>query len=708
MTTTSTTCADRRCPGEIDADGFCRLWGHQCAGAVAGAGAPEAPPPRPRTPRGDVAVAVPAGSDDAPWEHPVVLPVAEDRDPLQALLSGPLPSHARRCGNTECRIPISAPEIVGYCPDCGHPYSFEPPLSRGDVAAGRYLIDGCLGYGGVGWVFLARDQILDHGWRVLKGQRNSRDPLAAAAFLGERQALIDHEHQRIVGIRDVVPPGPGADTPYLVMEYVPGGTLEEARARAGEPQRPRAVDLVQALGFGDQILDALSFLHQRGLLYCDLKPDNVMRVPPSQDDDPDPIKLVDFGAVRRIDDRTSPPWGTRGMEAPEVGTLGPAGPSVRSDVYTVGRTLAALTLASSTAEFVARFPPGKDMPHRPAGTPEVFLRLLARATAADPADRFGSAPEMREQLRGVRRQLRAAASGQSQPARSTLFSPSACAFALHVDERAPDLAGLIRQLPIPLVDQADPAAAFLASLGPDSDELLEQLDTAPGPSAAVIFRKVRVHLSAAAAIGPSADRHGRAAAAIRRADDLLAGPDLAHTWTLDWHRGLSALIARRGGEARHRFDLVLGALPGEVSARLAYAAAAELDGVPATAADHYRGVWVTDPTVAAAGYGLARCLLATAHGDVLAAVLEAAGVVEQLPAGDDRDEAKMHLMRFALERCPDRLDGDRQMFGALLSIGGIGAAYERVCRALAARTTDRHRRFALIDAANRHRPVTWW
>src|SRR5207237_8392199 len=118
--------------------------------------------------------------------------------------------------------------------------------------------------------------------------------------------------------------------------------------------------------------------------------------------------------------RVRPPRAPAGFEAPEVQRLGPAGPSVRSDIYTVGRTLAALTLTAHSADLRA-LPAGPELTGLglPA-TLDPFVRLLARATAPEPADRFDSAAQMREQVRGVRRQVRSAADGERRPPRSPL------------------------------------------------------------------------------------------------------------------------------------------------------------------------------------------------------------------------------------------------------------------------------------------------
>ena len=81
-----------------------------------------------------------------------------------------------------------------------------------------------------------------------------------------------------------------------------------------------------------EMLPALGYLHARGWAYCDFKPDNVMQTE-------ERLELIDLGAVISMDDRTSPIYGTLGYQAPEIAETGP---TVATEVYTAGRTLAVL------------------------------------------------------------------------------------------------------------------------------------------------------------------------------------------------------------------------------------------------------------------------------------------------------------------------------------------------------------------------------
>ena len=112
---------------------------------------------------------------------------------------------------------------------------------------------------------------------------------------------------------------------YIVMEYVGGTSLKQAK---GEK-----LPVAEAIGYMLEILPALGYLHSIGLAYNDLKPENIM-VTEEQ------LKLIDLGAVSRINS-FGYLYGTPGYQAPEIVRTGP---TVPADIYTVGRTLAALTL----------------------------------------------------------------------------------------------------------------------------------------------------------------------------------------------------------------------------------------------------------------------------------------------------------------------------------------------------------------------------
>src|SRR5690606_8690853 len=152
---------------------------------------------------------------------------------------------------------------------------FAPALGAGALVGGQFEVVGCLAHGGLGWIYLARDRNVSGRWVVLKGLLNSGDREAYEAAVAERQYLAEVEHPLIVEIFNfVLHDGLG----YTVMEFVGGKSLKdvlkERRDSGGGQPRPLPVD--QAIAYILEVLPAFSYLHDRGLLYCDFKPDNII------------------------------------------------------------------------------------------------------------------------------------------------------------------------------------------------------------------------------------------------------------------------------------------------------------------------------------------------------------------------------------------------------------------------------------------------
>ncbi|MCX5198257.1 protein kinase [Streptomyces sp. NBC_00249] len=354
----------------------------------------------------------------------VSVPEVPRPDPAAAVLENPeVPERKRFCSRSDCGAPVGRARgdrpgrTEGFCTKCGHPYSFVPKLRAGDVVHGQYEVVGCLAHGGLGWVYLAVDRAVSDRWVVLKGLLDTGDQDAMEAAISERRFLAEIEHANIVRIYNFVEhldQRTGSLDGYIVMEYVGGKSLKEiANERRRPDGRRDPLPVEQACAYGIEALEALGHLHSRNLLYCDFKVDNAIQ-------QQNQLKLIDMGAVRRMDDEESAIYGTVGYQAPEVAELGP---SVASDLYTVARTLAVLTFdfQGYTNVFVDSLP---DPEHIEVfGRYESFYRLLVRATDPDPGRRFASAQEMADQLTGVLREVVALQTGRPRPQLSTLFGP---------------------------------------------------------------------------------------------------------------------------------------------------------------------------------------------------------------------------------------------------------------------------------------------
>jgi len=536
----------------------------------------------------------------------VEVPPVPYRDPATAVLSKPeVPENRRFCsvdGEPVGRSRDGRPgRTEGFCPSCGHPYSFTPKLKPGDLVGGQYEVLGCLAHGGMGWIYLARDKNVSDSWRVLKGLLNSGDADAMQAAAAERAYLAQVDHPNIVKIYNFVhhpDPQTGELVGYIVMEYVGGQSLKDILSRLRKEQGEEAsLPLPQVIAYGLEVLRAMGYLHSRGLLYCDFKPDNAIQ-------SEEQLKLIDLGGVRRIDDEDSPIFGTTGYQAPEIST---EGPSISSDLYTVARTLAVLSFPfrGYTGRYATSLPPREEVPLFQRY--ESFYRLLLRATDPDPAARFQDAAEMAEQLTGVLREVLAIDDGRPRPGTSTLFGPEQRAAGTEIaaggDQRAVlpsvDARSAAAALPAPQVDGNDPAAGYLAGLtARDPAELEAALKAAPVQSPEVGLMLVRVRIE-----------RGRFAEAAELLEEL-DRTTLPGDWRLDWYEGLAALAAGDWRRAVELFDGMYGLLPGELPPKLALAFAHECGGDLPAAAYFYDLVARTDPGYVSAAFGAARVRLA--------------------------------------------------------------------------------------------------
>ncbi|WP_406177726.1 tetratricopeptide repeat protein [Streptomyces sp. NBC_00996] len=575
----------------------------------------------------------------------VEVPDVPRPDPREMVQENPeVPERKRFCSRSDCGAPVGrsrgerAGRTEGFCTKCGHPYSFVPKLHAGDVVHGQYEVVGCLAHGGLGWVYLAVDRAVSDRWVVLKGLLDTGDQDAMAAAISERRFLAEIEHANIVRIYNFVEhldQRTGSLDGYIVMEYVGGKSLKEiANGRRTADGKRDPLPVEQACAYGIEALEALGHLHSRNLLYCDFKVDNAIQAE-------DQLKLIDMGAVRRMDDDESAIYGTVGYQAPEVAEVGP---SVASDLYTVARTLAVLTFdfQGYTNVFVDSLPDPDNI--EVFRQYESFYRLLVRATDPDPARRFASAQEMSEQLTGVLREVVSLQTGRARPALSTLFGPElkvtdtelfgkldgdvsrlgSRVIPLRGKKGAPQLpagsngtpllppattaSALVKSvpaaatalaLPIPRVDPGDPNAGFLAGLMASAPgELITALHAAPTGSLELRLRELRARLEM-----------GELNSAARAIEALEA--DHPDDWRVVWYRGVAALATGEYEIAALSFDAIYDAFPGEPAPKLALGLCAEVLGQLDNAAEYYRLVWTTDPSYVSSAFGLARVQLAS-------------------------------------------------------------------------------------------------
>jgi serine/threonine-protein kinase PknG len=634
-------------------------------------------------------------------------------DPRSAVMAVPSVAEDKRfcpsCGNPVGRSRDGRPgRTEGFCPTCRSPFSFSPKLGPGDTVGGQYEVVGCLAHGGLGWIYLAQDKNVSDRWVVLKGLLNSGDVEAYHAAIAEKQFLAEVQHPLIVEIYNfVIHDGAG----YIVMEYVGGRSLKsilKERMRANDGRfDPIPVD--QAIAYIVEILPAIGYLHDNGLLYCDFKPDNVIQ-------EGDSLKLIDLGGVRRVDDEASAIYGTVGFQAPEVPEIGP---TIAGDIYTVGRTLAVLSMEfrGYQSTYVDHLPDTDEAPLFQQH--DSLYRLLSKACAADPADRFQSTEELREQLLGVLREivsLGSTAAGHSTP--SALFETPAVAGA--------DLDWT--QLPALKVDPSDANAAWLAAVSVDDPAAhLDVLSSAPSGTVEVQLARA---LAAVEAGRPDA---------LDVIDQVLTHDPWE--WRAVWLQGLQAMATGDHSAEVAAFNAVYGQVPGELAPKLALALACEHDGQIEVAESLYTVCARTDAAFAApAAFGIAR--LRIGAGDTTGSLAALDLVPATSRAWVDARRTRAELLAVDGSGLPELAEAAASLRGVNLDPGererllvkvfeqGIHAvrrdgpapsvmldgvpaeerelreAAESAYRSLAALTPERSERVRLVDAANRIRPRT--
>ncbi len=262
------------------------------------------------------------------------------------------------------------------------------PLQPGDVLRQRYRIEGQLGKGGMGAVYLAHDLTLDI--KVAVKENLNLNPESERQFRREARLLATLRHQNLPRVTDhfIL-----EDRQYLVMDYVEGVDLSTRVA-----QQPATVD--EVLGWADAIADALYYLHTRQppVIHRDIKPANLKLQSTGN------VVLVDFG-IAKLFDQSVTTTGARGLtpgfSPPEQ--YGGQRTDSRSDQYALAATLYSLITNKRPSDSIQRML-GKETlkPIRELhpGVPEHVEAALERGLALDQDQRFPDVQSFRSALRG--------------------------------------------------------------------------------------------------------------------------------------------------------------------------------------------------------------------------------------------------------------------------------------------------------------------
>src|SRR2546429_8598472 len=264
---------------------------------------------------------------------------------------------------------------------------------------GRFLIGERLGKGGMGEVYRAEDTKLKRSVALKRlGPHLRSDTAYRLRFLEEAERASRLSDSHVAAVHDVLEE---RGEIFLVMEYVEG---ENLRNRLRRP-----ISLQEFFDIATQCVEALAAAHARGIVHCDIKPENIMLTAAGQ------VKILDFGVAKHLPrsdqsstvDRSGTMAGTPAYMSPEV--LLERAPDGRADVFSLGVVFyEALTghhpfLASSfvaTSDRSRKETPAAIRIFNPK-VPEGLEALVFKAIATDPAQRYASAGALLEDLRLV-------------------------------------------------------------------------------------------------------------------------------------------------------------------------------------------------------------------------------------------------------------------------------------------------------------------
>lgn len=291
-----------------------------------------------------------------------------------------------------------------FCDRCGAPAGQAPgevdhqPLRVGEVVEGKWRLEGKLGAGGMGAVFLARDLALDRkvAIKVLAAQLCS-DAEFVTRFEREARTTAKLEHANIVPVHAV---GRYRGRPFIVMKALEGMTLSKlVKTRLAEGRR---LSREEVLALFKQLCAGLGFIHSKGYVHRDVKSGNIFVANDGH------VTVLDFGVLRdataeRIT-RSGVLLGTPHYLAPEQ-ALGSTDLDGRADLYAVGVLLfECITLRppfTGDAITLLRLHAEVAPPDLTAIVPEVPIAVAAvvrKALAKKPADRFATAAALWEAL----------------------------------------------------------------------------------------------------------------------------------------------------------------------------------------------------------------------------------------------------------------------------------------------------------------------
>ncbi|MCM2372554.1 serine/threonine-protein kinase [Aporhodopirellula aestuarii] len=251
-----------------------------------------------------------------------------------------------------------------------HPGTLAPLRVNGRV--GKYRLDRRIGRGGYADVFAATDTLLSIkvALKIPNAQWLSDELINA--FRREAKMTMELEHPNILAIRDAS----FIDGRFVIVTPLANRTLDD--------RLKNRMGFDTAFEFTSQLLSAVSYAHEQGVIHCDIKPENVLLF------EGDQLRLGDFGIAKAAQKTISGSGtGTLGYMAPEQ-AMGK--PSKRSDVFSLG-LIAYRMFSGKWPEYPFEWPFPGSATLRKRVHPDL-IAIIRKSVAVKPRDRFADADKM--------------------------------------------------------------------------------------------------------------------------------------------------------------------------------------------------------------------------------------------------------------------------------------------------------------------------
>lgn len=279
------------------------------------------------------------------------------------------------------------------------------PRWIGQTLSGRYKIEELLGQGGMSAVYKATDPNLRRVVAIkIVHPHLSSEPSFIRRFEEEAAAIASLRHPNIVQVFDF---NTDEDINYMVMEYVPGETLQARLKRLNKNERKMSV--LEALQISINVCEGLSYAHKRGMVHRDVKPANIMLDVNGQ------AILMDFGIVKIVGSSahtlTGAVIGTANYMAPEIIRSEQA--DQRSDIYALGVTMFEMLSgkppydadSAMTIMMMHLNDPIPDISTIRTDLTEEFVKVIKKALEKDRNNRFQTIDEMASKLKQLHHNL---------------------------------------------------------------------------------------------------------------------------------------------------------------------------------------------------------------------------------------------------------------------------------------------------------------